>query len=131
MSLDHLSKRGIHFDVGAKTPLGRKDKPYDLIQPVAGMLRYLKNEGNKIAHIDKNLPYILESTCYVHGDGGLYEDYEAMKEPFLQEAKTAEGLPIHKARALKRLLEGVVEMDYSKPGLAEARPKQPGGLADV
>ena len=129
MSLDHLSKRGLNFDLGGKTPLGRKDKFYDLIQPVAGMLRYLKNERGKIEHRDKLLPFILESTCYVHGDEGLYQAYAGKKSVFLTEGQTEQGAPVYKARALKKLLEGVVEMDYSNPGLGEARHKQ-GDLAD-
>ena len=49
LSLDHLGKRGLNFDLGGKTPLGRKDKPhlknpYELIQPVSGMVHYLHNE---------------------------------------------------------------------------------------
>ena len=115
MILDHLTKRGLNFDVGGRTPLGRKDKPYELIQPVAGMLHYLKNEGNRIEHIDKNLPYILESTCYVQGEEGLYKAYAAEKSGFLAECQTDQGLPVYKARSLKKLLEGVVELDYSNP----------------
>ena len=32
LSLDHLGSKGLNFDLGGKTPLGRKDKPY-LNQP--------------------------------------------------------------------------------------------------
>ncbi|MCG8340814.1 MAG: tetratricopeptide repeat protein, partial [Cytophagales bacterium] len=131
MSLDHLAKRGIHFDLGGITPLGRKDKLYDLIQPVAGMLYYLKNEGNKIAHIDKPLPFILESTCYVHGEEGLHEAYAAEKRAFLEEGQTEQGVPIYQARALKRLLKGFVELDYSNLGEVKARRQQPGDLGDL
>ena len=38
ISLDHLGKKGLNFDLGGKTPLGRKDKDYELIQPVEGMM---------------------------------------------------------------------------------------------
>ena len=123
ISLDHLSKRGLNFDVGGKTPLERKDKFYDLIQPVAGMMRYLRNEWDKTEHIDKLLPFILESTCYVQGDEELYEVYAGKKKKFLAEGQTEQGVLVHKARALKNLLEGVVEMDYSNPGVIRHQPE--------
>lgn len=134
ISLDHLSRRGFSFDLGGKTPLRRRDKlhlkqPYELIQPVSGMLHYLKNEGDKMEHMDKLLPFILESTCYVFGDGELHAAYVAEKNAFLMEGKSVEGLPLHKSRAKKKLLEGVAEMDYCKPGVALAKPR-PGDLED-
>ncbi|MEL6153073.1 MAG: DUF294 nucleotidyltransferase-like domain-containing protein, partial [Bacteroidota bacterium] len=114
VSLDNLCKPGVNLDLGGKTPLNGADKRYDLIQPVSGMLPYLKNERRKIEHMDKNLPSILESTCYVHGDEALYKAYESGKQRFLREDKTAAGLPVYKDRALQRLMEGVVEIDYTK-----------------
>lgn len=130
VSLCHLGKRGLNFDIGEKAPLGKRDKPhlkepYELIQPVSGMMDYLKNTGDKIEHMDKLLPFLLESTCYIHGDAGLYA---AEKIAFLFEGQTAEGLPVCKARTLKKLLEGVVEMDYSNPGVAKPQSRQ-GDLA--
>ncbi len=130
VSVDYLGKRGINFDLGGKTPLGRSDKLYDLIQPVAGMMRYLRNEGHKMEHMDKLLPFILERTCYVHGDQGLHEAYEQASKKFLQEGQTEQGVPVYQARALQKLLEGVVEMDYSQAGPGIAKPGQPGDLAD-
>ncbi len=135
ISLDHLGKRGINFDLGGKTPLGRKDKPYlkkpyKLIQPVAGMMGYLKNEGHKMEHMDKLLPFILERTCYVHGDQGLYAAYEQASKQFLQEGQTEQGVPVYQARALQKLLEGVVELDYSHAGAGRAKSVQQGDLAD-
>ncbi|MEM7382815.1 MAG: tetratricopeptide repeat protein [Bacteroidota bacterium] len=134
LSLDHLGKRGLNFDLGGKTPLGRKDKPHlkrpcELIQPVSGMMKYLKNVGNKMEHMDKLLPYILESTCYVHGDRSLHERYVAEKRAFLLESRDESGRLAYQKRALKKLLEGVVERDYSSSKLAKAKP-QPGDLAD-
>ncbi len=130
ISLDHLGKRGINFDLGGKTPLGRSDKKYDLIQPVSGMMRYLRNEGHKMEHMDKLLPFILERTCYVHGDQGLHEAYVAQKSTFFAGTQTEQGVPVYQARALQKLLEGVVEMNYSKPGPGLAKPSQGGDLAD-
>ncbi len=130
VSLDYLGKRGINFDLGGKTPLGRSDKKYELIQPVAGMMRYLRNEGHKMEHMDKLLPFILERTCCVHGDPGLHAAYVAQKSAFFARAQTEQGIPVYQARALQKLLEGVVEMNYSKPGPGIAKPRQPGDLAD-
>ncbi len=135
ISLDHLGKRGINFDLGGKTPLGRKDKPYlkkpyELIQPVAGMMCYLKNEGHKMEHMDKLLPFILERTCYVHGDPGLHAAYVAQKSAFFAKTQTEQGVPVYQARALQKLLEGVVEMNYNKPDPGIAKPSHQGDLAD-
>ena len=135
LSLDHLGKRGLNFDLGGKTPLGRRDKPYlktpyELIQPVSGMVYYLRNEEDKMEHMDKLLPYILESTCYVYGDSSLYERYVAEKRTFLLDSRDASGNPAYQKRALKRLVEGVVEMDYRNPEQTKPGRRQVGDLED-
>jgi hypothetical protein len=124
VSLDHLSKRGINFDLGGKTPLGRRDKDYDLIQPVGEMLRYLRNEQGKIARMDKLLPLILERTCYVHGDAELYKSYTRVSKEFLEEGKTEERVLVHQARAREKLLPelsyGLMEQATVSPLLWES-----------
>ena len=135
VSLDHLGKRGLNFDLGGKTPLGRKDKPhlkkpYELIQPVSGMVYYLHNEEDKMEHMDKLLPYILESTCYVHGDSSLHERYVTEKRAFLLESLDDSGNPAYQKRALKKLVEGVVEMDYRNPEQDKPGRRQVGDLED-
>jgi tetratricopeptide (TPR) repeat protein len=125
VSLDHLSKRGINFDLGGKTPLGRPDKKYDLIQPVAGMMGYLKNDQGKIAGIDKLLPFMLERTCYLHGDKDLHEAYEQASEVYLMEdGRTQEGVPVYQGRAREKLLP-VLE----SPDTGLAKSHQRGDLA--
>ncbi len=106
-SLDHLINIGVNFDLGGKTPLGREDKPYELIQTVDGMLHYLINEYVGGEHRDKNLPYILEATSYVCGNKRLYDNYKSEVELFLFKDKNYE------IRALKRLQDGVIEYRYS------------------
>ena len=135
LSLDHLAKRGLNFDLGGKTPLGRKDKPhlkkpYELIQPVSGMVHYLHNEEDKMEHMDKLLPYILERTCYVHGDSSLHERYVTEKRAFLLESKDSSGRLEYQARSLKKLLEGVVEMDYTNPAQSKPGRRLVGELED-
>jgi tetratricopeptide (TPR) repeat protein len=122
--LDHLAKRGLNFDLGGKTPLGRPDKDYDLIQPVAGMLDYLRNEGNESTHQDKLLPFILERTCYVHGDKGLHAAYAGASKEFLKEGKTERGAPVCRARAREKLLPA---LHASEEGTAN--PREQGDLA--
>ncbi|MEO1301042.1 MAG: ankyrin repeat domain-containing protein, partial [Bacteroidota bacterium] len=122
VNLEHLIKRGINLDLAGLTPLGRKDKPYTLIQTVAGMLHYLRNENNQVEHINKNLPYILESTCYVHGDEQLHKAYEAQKVAFLSDPV------ISRSRAMTRMLDGVVEWDYIHPGIVGPKLKQLGNI---
>ncbi|MEL6152720.1 MAG: tetratricopeptide repeat protein, partial [Bacteroidota bacterium] len=115
VSLDHLCQMGFNLDLGGKTPLNRKGKYYDLIQPVSGMLHYLRNKNHEIEHIDKLLPFILENTCYVHGDKSLFEAYAKAKASFITQGKTAEGTPVYQARTLQVLREGITEIDYTKP----------------
>lgn len=123
IDLEHLTKRGVHLDLGGKTPLGGPDKSYTLIQTVAGMLNYLKNEGDKVAHTDQHLPSILESTCYVYGDEGLYKSYETQKVEFLAAP------PVYKSRAIKRMLEGAVAWSY--PHTDVVGPNQQPGDVEV
>jgi tetratricopeptide (TPR) repeat protein len=122
--LDRLAKRGLNFDLGGKTPLGRPDKDYDLIQPVAGMLDYLRNEGNESTRQDKLLPFILERTCYVHGDEGLHAAYARASKEFLKEGKTEQGAPVCRARAREKLLPA---LHASEEGTAN--PREQGDLA--
>ena len=138
ISLDHLGRKGLNFDLGGKTPLGRKDKDradknkgYELIQPVAGMMAYLKNEGNKMEHIDKLLPYILERTCYMYGDRGLHDRYLASQKEFWSSCQDAAGKHAYQERMRKILLEGITELDYSQPGEVKAGRKQAGNLRTV
>ena len=133
VSLDHLGRKGLNFDLGGKTPLGRKDKPhlnqpYELIQTVQGMLHYLRNEGDKMEHMDKLLPFILESTCHVHGDSTLHDKYISEQRKFFQSQDPA-GKHAHQARMMKKLLEGVSELDYSQPDVVKAGRRQEGDLA--
>lgn len=120
IDLARFIKVGVNFDLGGKTPLGRidKDKPYDLIQTVHGMLKDLKNQNNRTVRIDKALPWILESTSYICGDVGLLKDYQEQAKKFLTH-HSAEGIQNCAYRALKRLKETSFEYDYlhiSSPG---------------
>ncbi|MEN0016497.1 MAG: tetratricopeptide repeat protein, partial [Bacteroidota bacterium] len=109
--LTHL----VNFRVSNKTLSERQEEPYTLIKTVSEMLHYLKNEGSQVAHTDKDLPYILENTCHVHGDKQLYEAYETQKMAFLSDPA------IYKRRAIKRILEGTVEWDYRHLGTVSSR----------
>ena len=138
VSLDHLGRKGLNFDLGGKTPLGRKDKDradknkgYELIQSVEGMMAYLKNEGNKMEHIDKLLPYILERTCYIHGDQGLHGRYLASQQAFWSSWQDAAGKHAYQDRMRKKLLEGVSELDQSQPGVVRKGREQAGDLRTV
>ena len=129
--LDHLGKKGLNFDLGGKTPLGRKDKPYyDLIQPVEKMLHYLRNEGNKMEHIDKLLPFILECTCYVYGEPSLHAAYQEKQRQFFESQDPA-GKHAYQERVMKVLLQGMTELDQSQPGVVKKGRKQAGSLRTV
>ena len=127
ISLDHLGRKGLNFDLGGKTPLGRKDKDYELIQPVAGMLKYFKNEDDKMEHMDKLLPFVLESTCHVHGASTLHERYVAEQRKFFT-SQDPGGRRASQKRMMKKLLEGVSELDHSQAGVVKAGRKQAGNL---
>ena len=131
VSLDHLGRKGLNFDLGGKTPLGRKEKAYELIQPVKGMMEYLKNEDNKMEQMDKLLPYILERTCYIYGDQKLHNDYLAAQRAFWTSCQDAAGKHAYQERMRKKLLEGVSELDHSQPGVVRKGREQAGDLRTV
>lgn len=111
----------VNFDLGGKTPLGRieKDKPYELIQTVDGMLSYLQNPFETSDHVDKNLASILQKVCFIHGSEKLAKSYQEQAQDFL--AQNDNGRPNHEERAIKALLEGVEEIDYTKSTLQPKR----------
>ena len=131
ISLDHLGRKGLNFDLGGKTPLGRKDKDYELIQPVEGMMEYLKNKDNKMEQMDKLLPFVLERTCYIYGDQGLHDAYLAAQREFWTSCQDAAGKHAYQERMRKKLLEGVSELDHSQPGVVRKGREQPGDLRTV
>ena len=114
--LGDLVRKGISFDLGGKTPLGRidKDKPYELIQTVDGMLWYVRNEGNKASHIDKNFPTVLEKAVHVYGDENLILDYQTKVSEFFHTDEHCQ------TRAIEVLKEGMVEHNYLK--ISSAKP---------
>ena len=84
----------------------RADGTFDASQRVAvdEMLEYMYNKDKKSEHIDKNLPYILQKTCFVHGSRDLFDEYDGKVKEFLK---------VHgESRAIKMLWEGCVEIDY-------------------
>ena len=129
ISLDHLGRKGLNFDLGGKTPLGRKDKDYELIQPVSGMLKYFKNEDDKMEQMDKLLPFVLESTCHVHGASILHDKYVAEQYQFFT-SQDPGGRRASQKRMMKKLLEGVSELDHIQAGVVRAGRKQMGNLRD-
>ena len=122
--LDHLCQPGVRIDLSGHTPLNRSDAPCDLIQPVGEMLLYLQDEEHKTAYMDKHLPAMLENTCYVYGDQTLYQSYEHGKQIFLRQGKTAEGLPVHKARALRRLAQSIAGTSQAKPSKTQKNSRE-------
>ncbi|WP_161791869.1 tetratricopeptide repeat protein [Candidatus Jidaibacter acanthamoebae] len=112
INLESFVCRGFNFDLGGKTPLGRieKDKDYELIQTPEKMARYL---DEKYSHIDKNLPYILEASCFIYKEKSLFIDYKRRVTEFLN--KLVNGLPNREQRTVKRLKEGVKEFNHLDP----------------
>lgn len=112
VNLQHLMKKGVGFDLGGKTPLGRADKPYQLVQTVEGMLKYVKNENNSTEHIDKNLFSILEATCHIAGDIKLTSEYQERVKVFLLSTNPESGIRHCQERAFARLETGMLEIGY-------------------
>ncbi|XP_065678078.1 uncharacterized protein LOC124818305 isoform X2 [Hydra vulgaris] len=116
LDMSHLVHRGVNFDLGGKTPLGRVegDKPYELIRTVDDMLWYVYNKADHASHIDKNLPYILENICYVHGDKKLVKTYLCKVTKFLHSKNEddEQGRLNCEIRAINVLKKGSVEVDY-------------------
>ncbi len=110
IDLEHLITRGVSLDLGGRTPLGRidKDKPYELIQTPEQMANYLQD---KYVHVDKALPYILESCIYIYGNKDLVQKYQANVTYFLNQVNN-EGIKNYETRAIKRLKEGAIEYNY-------------------
>ena len=79
------------------------------------MAVYMQNEGGKMEQMDKLLPYILESTCHVHGDESLHAAYEAAQASFLQ-AQAASGKHEYQKRIAKKLLQGTADLSRQQPG---------------
>jgi len=120
--LDRFSKRGVNFDLGGKTPLGRSDKDYDLIQPVSEMMNYLRDDEGAISKIDMRLPSILERTCFIYGNQALYDQYNRTSVGFLREEKTEEGVPVCRHRAQQMLWQvkirpDIYHLDLGNPNL--------------
>jgi tetratricopeptide (TPR) repeat protein/endonuclease/exonuclease/phosphatase family metal-dependent hydrolase len=115
IDLGKFIPQAVNFDLGGKTPLGRleKDKPYELIQTVEEMLKYLKNDGNKSEHIDKNLAAVLQKVCFIYGEKSLVENYQTKVKEFLLLPDESGKLNCE-SRAIKALWEGVEELDYTK-----------------
>jgi tetratricopeptide (TPR) repeat protein len=116
VDLAPLINLGVCFDLGGKTPLGRiaRDKPYDLINTIDGMLKYVRNEDNKTTHIDKYLPYILEKVCYIYGEKELIKEYQVRVNNFLLEpaVNDAYGRLNCEIRSLNLMREEALEINY-------------------
>jgi tetratricopeptide (TPR) repeat protein len=130
LPLDQYARRGISFDLGGKTPLGRPDrakvqsnKPdepeYELIQTPYGMTRYLDHK--KWSGIDKNLPFILEAVVHITGERSITDDYQARVRDYFYAIDPETSTPNHQIKASRRLKEGLDEVDYS--GTASPHPE--------
>ncbi len=115
VDMSYFIKPAVNLDLGGKVPLGRhdRDKPYELIGTIEHFLKYVINEGEKIEHIDKALPYILEKPCFVYGEEQLFKQYKQQIKDFLNTPSSRENYSTYgEQRAVKMLLKGTIEIDY-------------------
>lgn len=106
INLDKYIKCAVQFDLGGKTPLGRSDKKYELIQTVDKMLDYFCNVS--IQNSDKNLLNNLEKTSYVYGEILLVEQYEKLLDQLMtQPSDKIDTLTKAQYRAYRVLRKGI------------------------
>jgi tetratricopeptide (TPR) repeat protein len=122
LDLSRFIPKAVSFDLGGKTPIGRieRDKPYELIQTVEGMLDYLKNERRETDYIDKHLTIVLQKSCFVYGNKTLESEYQkGVQEFFL--SMNVNGQQNCEERAIQVLRGGrewefdYANEDYLKP----------------
>ncbi|CAG8493349.1 2088_t:CDS:2 [Funneliformis caledonium] len=101
IDFDDLLKPGFQFDLGGKTPLGRSDKDYDLIQTPQKMANYI----NPITFENDPLLVTELIDCrFLTGNEKLYENYKQMVKKQLLQKGGVDQLPFHK-RMAKVLLQ--------------------------
>lgn len=101
ISFDDLLSPGFQLDLGGKTPIGRKNRAYDLINTPSGMAGYLKDEYFKI---DKFLPIELMSYDHICGDEEVTIKFHKEVTNFLNQDNNNK--KIYEIRALNILAEG-------------------------
>lgn len=104
-------KAGISFDLGGKTPLGRIDKSYNLIQTPEQMVLYF---NNKYAEVDKILWYIIENCVYVYSSDNSHCLIEAYKHLVYKFLHTTDDSGVHYGhlRAIKILKNDLVKYNF-------------------
>lgn len=105
LELDDILFPGFQFDLGGKTPLGRPDKPYNLITTPIKMAKYVKDEYFKI---DKFLPIEISSYAYLYGNEKLLKPFKEKVDETLSLGREYNHNNNGKARAIKILHEGYV-----------------------
>jgi hypothetical protein len=112
-SFDHLTNRGLSFDLGGKTPLGRYydenskqdfgkrygQLKYQLIGTPAHMVRYIEDE---YFEVDELLPVELCQCALICGDRGLAGQYKALLRARMHK-KDSLGVAFYQRRALTHL----------------------------
>ena len=108
VDLDNTIDEGFQFDLGGKTPLGRKNNDgteYELICTISEMIEYL---GDEYLKIDKLLPFeliksVLLQENIIHNGLSLYESYKEAANNYLQ----------HQLQGRALLSRRIEEMLYS------------------
>ncbi|CAI2175399.1 10753_t:CDS:1, partial [Funneliformis geosporum] len=101
IDFDDLLKPGFQFDLGGKTPLGRSDKDYELLQTPQKMADYI----NPITFENDPLLVAELLDCrFLVGNKLLYENYKNLVKQKLLQKGDVDNLPFHK-RMAKVLLQ--------------------------
>ncbi|HJK86781.1 MAG TPA: tetratricopeptide repeat protein [Candidatus Megaira endosymbiont of Nemacystus decipiens] len=112
VKLDKYIKSAVQFDPGGKTPLGRNDKKYELIQTADKMLSYIRDKD--ISNTDKNLPCILEKACYVYGEKSLIKKYnQALEKLMVEPSDKIINLTKAQYTAFEILKKGINQTEYT------------------
>ncbi|CAG8536397.1 5270_t:CDS:2, partial [Gigaspora margarita] len=129
IDLDDLMKPGFQFDLGGKTPLGRLDKDYDLIQTPQQMANYI--DLNTLDQ-DPLLVAELIDCQYFFGNKKLYEDYKKMIDKQLNK-KEIDHSSFHKNLAKILLFTGTknLQADLEKYKINVDKVSHEGKLLNI
>lgn len=111
IDLDQIIKPGFQFDLGGKTPLGRQDKPYDLIQTPIKLAKFLNPE---YFEIDKYLPIETASCGFLYGNERMARDYQEIIEEFFKNNQNRLITPESRALEIIYLGNKYLEADLNK-----------------
>ncbi|CAG8646152.1 15746_t:CDS:1, partial [Acaulospora morrowiae] len=130
IDFDDLLKPGFQFDLGGKTPIGRSDKDYDLIQTPQDMANYI---NSRTLEKDPLLVAELIDCQLLIGNENLYKEYKKKINQQLLFKGDMDQLPFHKwmARVLLQIGTKSLQADLKKYKIHIDRVSDEGRLLNI